>query len=85
MPPFSPLEDQIRECFGRVVYTHKTHEKMAEGCAKTLQNYKLAQIAVSALTALSALASNGVFTKRFQSIVVARPHLNPISRYAAKG
>ncbi|HWQ91776.1 MAG TPA: hypothetical protein VN673_08895 [Clostridia bacterium] len=25
-PPFSSLEDQVRECFGRVVYTHKTRE-----------------------------------------------------------
>jgi len=57
MSSFSPLEDQIRECFGRVVYTHKTHEKMAEGCAGTLQSYKIAQIAVSAVTAFSALSS----------------------------
>lgn len=41
---FSPLEDQIRECFGRVVYTHKAHEKMADRCSATLQRYKLCQI-----------------------------------------
>lgn len=35
----NPLEDQIRECFGRVVYTHKTHEKMGDRCADTLRNY----------------------------------------------
>src|SRR5436853_636557 len=49
MLPFTALEDQIRECFGRVVYTHKTHEKMAEDCATALRNYKWAQIFVSAL------------------------------------
>jgi hypothetical protein len=48
---FNPLEDQVRECFGRVVYTHKTHEKMADRCAETLRKYKFAQIAISALTA----------------------------------
>ncbi|WP_341874505.1 hypothetical protein [Methylobacterium nodulans] len=26
MEDFTSLEDQVRECFGRVVYTHKTHE-----------------------------------------------------------
>lgn len=44
------LEGQIRECFGRVVYSHKTHEK----CADVLLNYhkwiKISQIALSALT-----------------------------------
>lgn len=43
------LEDQIRECFGRVVYTHKTHEKMADLCAGTLRRFKIAQIVLSAL------------------------------------
>ncbi|AJD43359.1 hypothetical protein RGR602_PA00012 (plasmid) [Rhizobium gallicum bv. gallicum R602sp] len=53
---FSPLEDQIRECFGRVVYTHKTHEKMADRCSATLQRYKLCQIGVSVLTTSGALS-----------------------------
>lgn len=56
MSDFSSLEDQIRECFGRVVYTHKTHEKMADNCARTLWRFKVAQIAVSALTACGALS-----------------------------
>ena len=30
------LEGQIRECFGRVAYTHKTHERMADRYSKTL-------------------------------------------------
>ncbi|MBZ9977816.1 SLATT domain-containing protein [Mesorhizobium sp. BR-1-1-10] len=56
MTEFSAMEDQIRECFGRVIYTHKTHEKMAEACATTLQRYKLCQIAVSVLTTSGALS-----------------------------
>jgi hypothetical protein len=47
----SAIEDQIRECYGRVVYSHKTHEKMADGCAETLRSYKIAQIFVAGLTA----------------------------------
>ena len=43
------LEDQLRECFGRVVYTHKTHEKMADLCAGTLRTLKIVQIVLSAL------------------------------------
>jgi hypothetical protein len=57
MTDFSALEDQIRECFGRVVYTHKTHEKMADNCSETLRRCKLGQIAVSALTASGALTA----------------------------
>lgn len=45
------LEAQIRECFGRVVYTHKTHSKMADRCATTLRRFKIAQICLSSLTA----------------------------------
>ena len=32
------LESQIRECFGRCAYTHKTHEKMAKLFTKALQD-----------------------------------------------
>lgn len=49
------FEDQIRECFGRVVYTHKTHEKMADRCAGSLRNFKWAQIILSALTSAGAV------------------------------
>ncbi|GGG68770.1 hypothetical protein GCM10011415_15020 [Salipiger pallidus] len=49
------FEDQVRECFGRVVYTHKTHERMADRCAATLRRYKMAQIALSALTSAGAV------------------------------
>ena len=49
------LEDQIRECFGRAVYSHKTHEKMADRCTKRLSRYKLCQILGTALTSSGAL------------------------------
>lgn len=52
MPPDydMTLEDQVRECYGRVVYAHKTHERMADRCTATLSRFKIAQIALNALT-----------------------------------
>ncbi len=44
------LEGQLRECFGRVVYTHKTHEKCADILLKRLSKVKLSQIILSAVT-----------------------------------
>ena len=44
------LEGQIRECFGRVVYSHKTHEKCADILLKTYERIKLGQIILSAIT-----------------------------------
>lgn len=49
------LEDQIRECFGRVVYTHKTHERMADNCAKKLNRFKVGQIVLTAATSTGAV------------------------------
>jgi SMODS and SLOG-associating 2TM effector domain family 4 len=54
MSDFTSLEDQVRECFGRVVYTHKTHEKMGDHCASVLQRYKIGQVVASITTAASA-------------------------------
>ena len=45
------LEGQLRECFGRVVYSHKTHEKYADILQKRLSMLKLLQIVLSAITA----------------------------------
>lgn len=45
------LEGQLRECFGRVVYSHKTHEKTADLLLKRLARIKILQIALSAVTA----------------------------------
>lgn len=51
------FEDQIRECFGRVVYTHKTHERMADRCVRSLWVVKWAQIILSAFTSAGAIAA----------------------------
>lgn len=49
------LEDQIRECYGRVVYTHKTHLRMADICAARLKRFKLIQIILTAVTSSGAV------------------------------
>jgi len=56
------LEDQIRHCFGRVVYTHKTHEKCADILLERMSRIKLAQIILSAIASvgfISAVAGVG--------------------------
>jgi hypothetical protein len=49
------LESQIRECFGRVVFTHKTHEKCSDIYARQLKELKLSEVTLSALTTTSLL------------------------------
>ncbi|MFZ4524283.1 MAG: SLATT domain-containing protein [Chlorobium sp.] len=44
------LEGQLRECYGRVVYSHKTHEKDADILLLRLSKIKIWQIVLSALT-----------------------------------
>lgn len=44
------LEGQLRECYGRVVYSHKTHEKLTDILLSRLSRIKLAQIILSAIT-----------------------------------
>jgi len=44
------LEGQLRESYGRVVYSHKTHEKCADILLKRLSRIKLSQIILSAIT-----------------------------------
>lgn len=51
------LEGQLRECFGRVVYSHKTHEKCADILLERLNRIKLAQLILSALTTGGVLAA----------------------------
>lgn len=51
------LESQIRECFGRVVFSHKTHEKCSDIYAEQLKKLKLFEIILSALTTTSLLSS----------------------------
>jgi SMODS and SLOG-associating 2TM effector domain family 4 len=51
------LEGQLRECFGRVVYSHKTHEKAADILLKRLSRVKLWQIILSAVTTAGFIAA----------------------------
>lgn len=51
------LESQVRECFGRVVFTHKTHEKSSDIYAQELKQLKIFEILLSALTTTSLLSS----------------------------
>lgn len=51
------FEAQIRESFGRVVWTHKTHEKCADILNRRSSNIKLIQIALSAITTTGILIS----------------------------
>jgi hypothetical protein len=50
-PPDSryQLESQIRECYGRCAYTHKTHERMADRLAFRQKLVKWANIVISGL------------------------------------
>jgi hypothetical protein len=50
------LEGQLRECFGRVVYTHKTHEKCADILLSRLSTIKLWQIILSAVATVGFVA-----------------------------
>lgn len=45
------FEAQIRECYGRVVYTHKTHEKCADLILEQWKIINVLQISLSAITA----------------------------------
>lgn len=53
----SALEAQLRECFGRVVYATKTHEKCADECTEKLGTVKVWQIILSALTTSGLVAA----------------------------
>lgn len=51
------LESQLRECYGRVVYSHKTHEKCTDLLLSRLSTIKLWQIILSALSTGGFLAT----------------------------
>jgi hypothetical protein len=61
------LEAQLRECFGRVVYSHKTHEKCADILSSRLATIKLWQMILSALTTGGFIAA--VFDKGHVAIL----------------
>lgn len=50
-----PLESQLREMYGRVAYTHKTHLKMADALLDRYKRVKLLEIGLSALTSSALL------------------------------
>ena len=50
------LEAQARECYGRVVYSHKTHEKCADILLARLSSIKFWQIILSSITTAGFLA-----------------------------
>lgn len=56
-PEIAILEGQIRECYGRTVYSHKTHEKCADILLAQLGRVKLWQMILSALTTGSFLTT----------------------------
>ena len=49
MPAMTSLEGQLREMYGRAAYTHKTHEKMADGYIRRYRRIKSVEIWISAL------------------------------------
>jgi hypothetical protein len=53
----SAIEGQLRECYGRAVYSHKTHEKCADILLTRLGRIKLLQIVLSAITTGSFLTT----------------------------
>ena len=53
------LESQIRDCFGRVVWTHKTHEKCADILLDHSKKVKFSQIFLSVITTSGILV--GIF------------------------
>ena len=51
------LEGQLRECYGRVIYSHKTHEKCADILLSRFARIKLWQIILSAITTAGFIGS----------------------------
>lgn len=62
------IESQIREIYGRVVYTHKTHEKCADVLKERSDYIKFAEIFLSAATTTSILVVVFGDGKTFQFI-----------------
>ena len=50
------IECQLRECFGRVVYSQKTHEKCADILLNRYNRIKLSQIILSSITTVGFIA-----------------------------
>jgi hypothetical protein len=54
-PATNKLESQLREMYGRAAYTHKTHEKMADGYIARYKTIKNIEILASVLASSSLL------------------------------
>ena len=65
--PKQILQGQLRELYGRVVYSHKTHEKCADILLSWLSSLKWCQIVFSAITA-SSIASTFFFAGAIGSV-----------------
>jgi hypothetical protein len=65
----NPLEEQIRQLFGRMIYTHKTHEKERERLSMLATRSKWLNIALGALT-LGGVAS-ALGTSSFISLIAS--------------
>lgn len=65
------LEGQIRECYGRVVYTHKTHEKCADLLFKQHQRIKKVQIGMSAVVTCGVIGTIFPETESVWAILTA--------------
>lgn len=72
------IEGQIRECYGRVVYSHKTHEKCADILLSRLGHIKFGQIVLSALTTGGILSTVllvlNAYTKDYDMGEIAQKH-----------
>ncbi|WP_155804536.1 SLATT domain-containing protein [Magnetospirillum fulvum] len=75
------LEAQIRELYGRICYTHKTHEKAAEASYKLGAFLKFIQIGLSAAVTVGAFTA--IFEKNWAAIVttIASAILTGVSAY----
>ncbi len=67
-PDTELLEDQLRDCFGRTAYSHKTHEKMADGCTATLRRIKLWQL-ILALISTGTIALTILIDETFMKVI----------------
>lgn len=64
------LEAQLRECYGRAVYSHKTHEKYADVLLKRQGRIKFWQIVISALVT-AGIVSTFVVAKEIGTAISA--------------
>ncbi|MBX9724267.1 MAG: SLATT domain-containing protein, partial [Candidatus Obscuribacterales bacterium] len=69
--PLDVLLEEIRQAFGRVVYTHKAQEKCADSKLSCFNNVRLAQ------TILSAVTSTG-----FIAVIFGKPEIHQVSAIA---